>query len=123
MFGINPYLIIGLMIAALAIGAGGYAKGRSDGAAKCEMRIAALTKASQKAKDAEAAKAHTAAADLEKENADANEENRVREVVVTKIVDRPVYRNTCFDADGLREANAALTGASADPAKPDKSVP
>lgn len=29
---------------------------------------------------------------------------------VDKIVDRPVYRNYCFDSDGVRVVNAALAG-------------
>lgn len=31
-------------------------------------------------------------------------------VEVDKIVDRPVYRAQCFDADGLRQLDAALDG-------------
>ena len=30
-------------------------------------------------------------------------------VDVEKIIDRPVYTNVCFDDDGLRDANAALS--------------
>ncbi len=29
---------------------------------------------------------------------------------VDRIVERPVYRNVCLDADGLRELNAAVAG-------------
>lgn len=47
-----------------------------------------------------------------------------RTVHVEKIIDRPVYRNVCFDVDGLRCANAALLGsASAAGCKPDGGVP
>lgn len=41
---------------------------------------------------------------------------------IDKYIDRPVYRNVCLDADGLRDANAALSGATL-PAKPADSVP
>jgi hypothetical protein len=34
---------------------------------------------------------------------------------VDKIVERPVYRNVCLDADGLRQLNAAITGRIAAP--------
>lgn len=38
---------------------------------------------------------------------------------VDKYIDRPVYRNVCFDDDGLRDANAALGKATAaNPSKP-----
>lgn len=36
------------------------------------------------------------------------ERERVRYVQVQKIVEKPVYRNVCLDADGLRELNAAI---------------
>jgi hypothetical protein len=39
----------------------------------------------------------------------ANEKVIYRETV--KLVDRPVYRNVCLDADGLRIINAAKNGA------------
>ena len=40
-----------------------------------------------------------------------------------KYIDREIYRHVCFDADGLRDANAALSGQIIPPAKPDKPVP
>ncbi len=36
-------------------------------------------------------------------------------VEVDKIVDRPVYRNQCLDADGLRQLGAAVDGAHVEP--------
>lgn len=36
-------------------------------------------------------------------------------VEVDKIVDRPVYRAQCFDADGLRQLGAALDGRDPEP--------
>jgi hypothetical protein len=119
----NPYLIIGLMVAALAIGAGGYAKGRIDGAAKCETRITKMKDDSQTRKDNEAAKANTAATDFEKDEAHAKVIYRDREKIVTKIVDRPVYRSQCFDADGVSVANSALAGTRAAPPQPDQPMP
>ena len=47
-----------------------------------------------------------------------------RTVYVDKIVDRPIYRNVCFDAAGLRCANSALLGEPlAVGCKPDGAVP
>lgn len=42
---------------------------------------------------------------------------------VEKIVERPVYRNSCFDDDGLRQLNAAITGAQPAASKPATAVP
>lgn len=36
-------------------------------------------------------------------------------VEVDKIVDRPVYREQCFDADGMRQLDAALDGRDPEP--------
>lgn len=42
---------------------------------------------------------------------------------VDKIIDRPVYRNVCLDADGLSNANAALVGQIPNTGKPDGALP
>lgn len=64
--------------------------------------------ASEVRRTREKAQANTASQNLEKGNA----KDRIRYRTITKTVDRyidrPVYRNVCFDADGLRDANAAL---------------
>lgn len=36
------------------------------------------------------------------------EKERVRYVQVQKIVEKPVFRNTCLDSDGLSVINAAI---------------
>ncbi|RZJ24778.1 MAG: hypothetical protein EOO54_08400 [Haliea sp.] len=41
---------------------------------------------------------------------------------IEKLVDRPVYRNQCIDADGLRELNAAIAGRD-DSGEPAPAVP
>lgn len=47
-----------------------------------------------------------------------------RTVYVNQIVDRPVYRNVCFDDDGVRCANAALLGGTQlGGCKPDGGMP
>ena len=43
-------------------------------------------------------------------------------VEVPRVVERPVYRAECWDADGLRLVTQAI-GASADPAQPDGPMP
>jgi hypothetical protein len=55
------------------------------------------------------------------------EREHVRYLTITKtvdkIVDRPIYRAECFDADGLRELDAAVTGRDDTPGKPAPAVP
>lgn len=55
------------------------------------------------------------------------ERERVRFQTITetveRLVDRPVYRNVCIDADGLRALNAAITGRDDDPGEPAHAVP
>ena len=119
----NPWLILGVLASVFAVASGGYIKGRVDANANCAVKILALQTASQTAKDAEAAKAVKSATNLEKDNADADVKDQAREVVITKIVERPVYRAECFDPDGLSIANAALTGTGAASPKFNKPVP
>jgi len=73
-------------------------------------------------REAEAKKA-TAAAE-KKEVGDVKSRVVYRTVTqsVDRYIERPVYRNVCFDADGLRDANTALRNPSATPGKPDKPV-
>lgn len=42
---------------------------------------------------------------------------------VDRLVDRPVFRNTCIDPDGLRSINAALAGKADDPGVAASAVP
>lgn len=42
---------------------------------------------------------------------------------VDRIVDRPVYRNVCLDADGLRQLNAAIAGRQPAASEPAPAVP
>lgn len=43
------------------------------------------------------------------EKAVREEKERVRYVQVQKIIEKPVFRNICVDADGLSVINAAIT--------------
>lgn len=79
--------------------------------------------ANEKAGKEEAARAAQAAADLEVERGKKKIIYRKITETVDRYIDRPVYRNICFDVDGLRDANRALLGSFADPAKPDGGMP
>lgn len=65
----------------------------------------------------------TAAADLGQKKEHADVVYRTITEKVDRYIDRPVYRSTCLDADGLRDANAALAGPHATGPKPDPAVP
>jgi len=75
------------------------------------------------ARKREAEASAKAAKDLEEERAKVKVVIQKRTVYVDKIVDRPVYRNQCFDTDGLRCLNAAINGTDASGCKPDGTMP
>lgn len=76
---------------------------RGYGAAMSEvserLKAAAIESAEQSRKSSAAYQAQKAARE---------EKERVRYVQTLKIIENPVYRNVCLDADGLRELNAAI---------------
>lgn len=117
-----PTLIIyaGLAIAAMAGIGWGYhtvkQSGFDEAKAECVAAGVAQAKREKEASD-------KAAADLAAERAKQKIVIQKRTVYVDKIVDRPVYRNQCFDADGLRCLNAAINGTDAAGCKPDGTVP
>lgn len=80
-------------------------------------------KAAEVARKNRAVKVNNASENVEKGNA----KDRIKYQTITKTVDRyidrEVYRNICFDADGLRDANAALSRDGTPPGKPDKPLP
>lgn len=121
-FGLIVYLIAGAAILAMLGGAYWKITGDADEAgyarAKAECVLAA-----QVQREAELVKANTAADNLGKENEKAKIIYRTITREVDKIVERPVYRNVCFDAAGLSSVNAALAGALTPAGEPDSRVP
>jgi hypothetical protein len=87
-------------------------------AAKLECEEAA-----RKLKAEEEKQAADASSKLEKDNAKAKVVYRTITKTVDKYIDRPIYRNVCLDADGLRDANAALSGALTPAGEPNKPLP
>lgn len=112
----NLTIIAAIVAAAVGFGAG-YRIEHNANAAK---ELVAANAAKEKY-DALELQFNTASGQLEAvlaaHRASAEETTRT----INKIVDRPVYRRDCLDADGLRAANDALTGA-ASPAKPASAV-
>jgi hypothetical protein len=75
--------------------------------------VAAIHAQEQAAIDAALARANSAESDLAKERAKSHVVYQTITHEVERLVDRPRYRSDCFDADGLRLANAALAGQAA----------
>lgn len=78
-----------------------YKRGRDSMAAEISNRLkdSAIEKAKQ---DRETSAAYQTG------KAMREEKERVRYVQVQKIVEKPVFRNTCIDSDGLSVINAAI---------------
>ncbi len=111
-------------IAIVATVGGVYWKVRNDAESRGYDRARAeCVEAARIQREAEIGKANLAATRLEKDNEKARVVYRTITKTVDKYIDRPIYRNVCLDADGLRDANAALGGARAATAEPDKRVP
>lgn len=92
------------------------AKGYARAKAECEA-------AARLQREAEIGKHNLAATELEKGNAKARVVYRTITREVDKIVERPVYRNVCFEPDGLRRANAALANAGTAASQLDERMP
>lgn len=115
----NPYLIVIALVALLAAAGGGYGVGYDHAANACEAaRAKAVDKALVEYK-ARASQQNKVAEKLEVDDAKADAVYRTITKTVDRVVERPVYRNVCLDADGLRNVNAALAGAAANPGQPD----
>jgi hypothetical protein len=115
----NPYIIIAALVGAIVLAAAGYFKGHHDGSLGVQMRWDKAV-ADQQAK--EQAQANAASTKLESGNEKARVVYKTITQNVDKIVEKPVYRNICFDDGGMQLANQALTGSLAAPAQPDKPV-
>ncbi len=103
----NWKLIAALVVITICIGAwqadrkAEYRRGRNEMAAEISGRLkdAAIKKAEE---DRESSAVYQAG------KAVREEKERVRYVQVQKIVEKPVFRNTCLDSDGLSVINAAI---------------
>ena len=94
-------LVCALIAAVLIYGQKQYRAGHTAATAAISAELAA---SAQK----QVEQARQASADYQTAKAENEQKERVRYVQVQKIIERPVYRNVCLDADGLRELNAAI---------------
>lgn len=111
-FGLIAYLVLGLAILATLSGIAYKIRESGKDAIRLEWAEANRAQREREAKQA-------AAAATKKEVGDAKAKVIYRTITreVDKIVEREVYRNICFDADGLKSANIALSGGFTDDAE------
>lgn len=106
------YLRLGLAIGALLACIGAFFYGQNVGKAKCQASYAAAEAKvrADREKTIGRAQEQDAAAAV----ANVQRETIVREITreVPKIIDRPVYRNVCVDADGVRLIERAVEAAN-----------
>ena len=122
LMGFLPYIIAGIVFIGALVG--GYVKIHHDGYAQGTAETQSKWDAANRAqREKEAAASAKAAADLQAERSKKKVVIEQRTVYVDKIVERPVYRNQCFDADGMRCLNAAIAGKDSAGCKPDSAVP
>ena len=107
-----PYRVLSAVALLGAVGAGGYFQGRADGRAVIEAKYSKAEAKLREAVDAniDAAQANEAAAAEAARRTDTIFREIHREIPT--IVDRPVYRNVCVDADGVRALDQAVAAAN-----------
>ncbi|MEB3753833.1 hypothetical protein [Acinetobacter sp. MD2(2019)] len=74
---------------------------------KCAAKIQAIEQAQQRALSNANAKANKVSQDYETLKSEQQTKTETITRTVQKIVERPVYINTCFDSDGVSAVNAA----------------
>ncbi len=106
------YLRLGLGIGVLLALIGAFFYGQHDGEVRCERAHLAAAAKVQAQQDQRLEGAQQQ--DLQAAQADVQRETIVREITleVPKIIDRPVYRNVCVDADGVRLIERAVDAAN-----------
>lgn len=114
MTALRPYLALIGAVVAVALLAAAYIAGRRDGRAIADGKQAAIEKAVKAERDKrETAVATTEAAGAAKET---DRQEKVREIYreTNTVTERPVYRNVCVDADGVRLLDRATAIANGD---------
>lgn len=110
-------IIAALIFTAVVFSAGWKVKGWKD-----ESEAAAIDRAVGEAVKAYRESEANVAATLELKLQDLKANERVVERETIKLIDRPVYRSECVDADGLQLIERARRGTEADTGKPNNEV-
>jgi len=106
------YARIAAGLGALLLIAGVFFYGRHVGYMECENDRLKAAAAAQEKREEQIGQAQ--ANDAKAAEADVQRETIVREITreVPRIIDRPVYRNVCVDADGVRLIGRAVEAAN-----------
>lgn len=106
------YARIAAAVGALLLVVGAFFYGRHVGYTECENDHLKAAAAAQEKREKQIVTAQ--AADTKAAEADVQRETIVREITreVPKVIDRPVYRNVCVDADGMRLIERAVEAAN-----------
>ncbi len=112
----NPWVLLGGLLAALGLAGGVYWQGRQDGKSECIAETARDTVVAQIASDAAASAAAEAISKISVTH------RTIRQELQRDIVEKPVYRDPdCrTGAASLQRFNSALPGASQPSADPSK---
>lgn len=113
MFGFNPYFALAGAIALVAAAAGGFIKGEEHAQAKTDQ--AALHQLTNALSERDAKQKTIDTLESAAQARENDRQTQVREITreIPEIISRPVYRNVCVDADGVRlldKARAAANG-------------
>lgn len=94
-----------------------YERGRIDGIVSMQQRVdylkttlSAIERESLEASIQHAEQMTRISRSYEILKAEYEQKERTQYARVQKIVEKPIYHNTCFDDDGLSELNAAIQG-------------
>lgn len=115
-------MILACVIAIAAAFGAGFMAGWTERAVRADLAQSKSVIVTHEQSKQELVKANDAAQSLEQKDAEAKIVYRAVTQMVDRIVEKPVYREQCLDADGLRAANLAIAGALADPAEPDAAL-
>ena len=106
------YARIAAAVGALLLVVGAFFYGRHVGYTECENDRLKAAAAAQEKREKQIGQAQ--AGDAKAAEADVQRETIVREITreVPKVIDRPVYRDVCIDADGVRLIGRAVEAAN-----------
>lgn len=106
------YIRLAALVGALLLAVGAFFCGRHVGYVECENDRMKTAQAAQEKREKQIGQAQ--ADDAKAAEADVQRETIIREITreVPRIIDRPVYRNVCVDADGLRILERAVEAAN-----------
>ena len=109
----NPWAVLGGGLAAIALLAGAYVVGRGDGQAIEQGKQATAARAVAEERAAREQRVdQVGAGAVQAEAQRTNTMTEVRHEIERITVDRPVYRNVCIDADGVRALDHAAAAAN-----------